>query len=122
MRLVLIGLVAGLFSALFGVGGGIVIVPVLTIVFGLPLVLAKGTSLAVIIPTAVAGTLRNRRTGLTALRPGVVVGLAGVASAVAASQLSLGLDPDLSAALFAVLLVVVAVRLAATARREEVLE
>jgi uncharacterized membrane protein YfcA len=110
--------VVGLLAGLFGVGGGIVIVPILTIVFGLPLVLAKGTSLAVIIPTAVAGTLRNRRTGLTALRPGVVVGLAGVASAVAASQVSLGLDPDLSAALFAVLLVVVAVRLAVTARAD----
>lgn len=117
--LVALGLAAGILAGLFGVGGGIVIVPVLTIVLGLPLVLAKGTSLAVIIPTALAGTLRNRRTGLTALRPGVVVGLAGVASAVAASQLSLGLDPDLSAALFAVLLVVVAVRLATTARRDE---
>ena len=114
--LIALGLAAGILAGLFGVGGGIVIVPVLTIVLGLPLVLAKGTSLAVIIPTAMAGTLRNRRAGLTALRPGIVVGLAGVASAVAASQLSLGLDPDLSAALFAVLLVVVAVRLAVTAR------
>ncbi len=120
--LVALGLAAGILAGLFGVGGGVIIVPVLTIAFGLPLVLAKGTSLAVIIPTATMGTLRNRRTGLTALRPGLVVGLAGVLSALAASQLSLGLDPDLSAALFAVLLVVVAIRLAVTARREGALE
>lgn len=114
--LVALGLAAGILAGLFGVGGGIIIVPALTIVFGLPLALAKGTSLAVIIPTAIMGTLRNRRTGLTALRPGAVVGLAGVVSAVVASQLSLDLDPELSASLFAALLVVVAVRLALSAR------
>jgi hypothetical protein len=114
--LIALGLAAGILAGLFGVGGGVVIVPVLTIAFGLSLVLAKGTSLAVIIPTAVVGTLRNQRSGLTDLRPGIVVGLAGVLSAIAASQLSLGLDPELSALLFAVLLVVVAVRLALTAR------
>jgi uncharacterized membrane protein YfcA len=117
--LIALGLAAGVLAGLFGVGGGIIIVPALTIAFGLPLVLAKGTSLLVIIPTAVVGTLRNRRTGLTALRPGVVVGLAGVVSALAASQLSLDLDPELSAALFAILLVVVAIRLALAARRDD---
>jgi uncharacterized membrane protein YfcA len=116
--LLVLGLAAGVLAGLLGVGGGIVIVPVLTLLFGLPLVLAKGTSLAVIVPTALVGTLRNRSAGLTALRPGLVVGLAGVATAVAASRLSLGLDPDLSAALFAALLVAVAVRLARTARRD----
>lgn len=115
--LVLLGAAAGVLAGLFGVGGGVIIVPVLTIVFGLPLVLAKGTSLAVILPTALMGTLRNRTSGLTALRPGVVVGLAGVVSAFAASQVSLGLDPHLSALLFAALLLVVAARLGWTARR-----
>jgi len=116
--LVVLGLAAGILAGLFGVGGGIIIVPALTIVFGLPLVLAKGTSLAVIIPTGVVGTLRNRKAGLTALKPGLLVGLAGVASALAASQLSLDLDPDLSALLFAALLVVVAIRLGLTARAD----
>lgn len=109
--LVALGLASGVLAGLLGVGGGIVIVPVLTIAFGVPHVLAKGTSLAVILPTAVMGTVRNRRSQLTALRPAAVVGLAGVGSALAASQLSLGLDPGVSQGLFAALLVVVAVRL-----------
>lgn len=117
--LVAVGLAAGVLAGLLGVGGGIVIVPALTIAFGLPLVLAKGTSLAVIVPTAVLGTVRNRSAGLTALRPGIVVGLAGVVTAAVASQLSLALDPHLSAVLFAALLLVVAVRLVATARTED---
>lgn len=119
VALMVLGLAAGVLAGLFGVGGGIIIVPALTLGLGLPLVLAKGTSLVVIIPTAIVGTLRNRRSGLTALRPGAVVGLAGVVSAVGASQLSLDLDPSVSALLFAALLVVVAVRLAVTARQAE---
>jgi uncharacterized membrane protein YfcA len=112
--LVLVGLASGLLAGLLGVGGGVIIVPVLTLAFGVPHVLAKGTSLAVILPTAVMGTLRNRRSQLTALRPAAIVGVAGVLSAFAASQVSLALDPALSRALFAVLLVVVAIRLART--------
>lgn len=105
------GLASGALAGLMGVGGGVIIVPLLTIVFGFPLVLAKGTSLAVIVPTAVVGTVRNARQGTTDVRAGIVVGAAGVITAAVASQVSIGLDPRLSAWLFAGMLVVVAVRL-----------
>jgi uncharacterized membrane protein YfcA len=114
LALVALGLASGILAGLLGVGGGIIIVPVLTLVFGLPHVLAKGTSLAVILPTAVIGTARNRQSRLTALRPAAVVGLAGIGSAYVASRLSIGLDPGLSQALFAGLVAVAAVRLART--------
>lgn len=117
--LVALGVAAGVLAGLLGLGGGIIIVPILTIAFGLPLVLAKGTSLAVIIPTAILGTVRNRTAGLTALRPAAAVGLAGVASAVGASRISLELDPTVSSLLFATLLVVVAVHLVVTVRAAE---
>jgi uncharacterized membrane protein YfcA len=112
--LVAVGLASGVLAGLLGVGGGILIVPLLTIAFGLPVAVAKGTSLLVIIPTAVMGTIRNRRTGLTALRPALVVGVAGIVTAALASQLSIGLDPELSAALFGGLLVLMAARLLRT--------
>jgi uncharacterized membrane protein YfcA len=112
LAMVLLGLGAGLLAGLFGVGGGIIMVPALTLLFGVPHVLAKGTSLAIIVPTAVMATVRNRRTGLTALRPAAAVGVAGVVSAALASQVSLGLDPAVARSLFAGLLVVSAGRLA----------
>ena len=115
--LVLVGLGSGILAGLLGVGGGILIVPALTIGFAAPLALAKGTSLAVIIPTAILGTFRNRRVGLTALRPAAVVGCAGIASALLASQISVDLDPELSSRLFAALLVLVAFRLFRVALR-----
>lgn len=115
--LVLLGLASGMLAGLLGVGGGIILVPVLSLLFGVPHVAAKGTSLAVILPTAVMGTIRNRHTELTALRPAAVVGVAGIVSALAATQLSVGLDPEVSRGVFAALLVVVAVRLGRTGWR-----
>ncbi len=54
----LAGLAAGAVAGLFGVGGGILMVPVLVLAFGRNQHLAQGTSLAAMIPLAVAGALR----------------------------------------------------------------
>lgn len=109
--LVLIGLAAGVVAGLLGVGGGVIVVPALTVLFGVPHVLAKGTSLVVIVPTAIVGTILNRRSGFTALRPALAVGVGGIVAAAAASQVALWLDPDVAQALFGVLMVVTAVHL-----------
>jgi hypothetical protein len=114
--LVAVGLLAGGLAGLLGVGGGIVMVPALVLVLAEPQVIAKGTSLAVIVPTALGGTISNLRAGSVDLRTGAAAGLAGVAAAYGASLLALELDPVLSAMLFALLLVAVAVRLLLAAR------
>jgi len=69
-----LGLVTGVLSGLFGIGGGIVVVPVLIAVFGASDLVAKGTSLLVIIPTAITGTVANVRAGMVDLRSGLVGG------------------------------------------------
>ena len=109
--LVLIGLITGILAGLLGVGGGIVMVPAMIVLFGIPAVVAKGTSLAVIVPTAVMGTWRNRTKHNTDLRIAAVVGVAGIVSAFAASQVSVGLSETTSNVLFAILLTAVAVRM-----------
>ncbi len=118
--LVAVGLLAGSLAGLLGVGGGIVMVPALVLVLAEPQVIAKGTSLAVIVPTAAAGTFSNLRAGLTDLRVAAAVGLGGVAAAYGASLLALRLDPILSAVLFALLLVAMAIRLLLAARGKPV--
>ena len=90
---------------------GIVMVPAMIVLFGIPAVVAKGTSLAVIVPTAVMGTWRNRTKHNTDLRVAAVVGVAGIVSAFGASQVSVGLSETTSNVLFALLLAVVAVRM-----------
>lgn len=111
---VVVGLLAGVSSGLLGVGGGIVVVPILTLLFGFPAVLAKGTSLACMVPTSVIGGARNLRSGHAELGPALLVGSAGVLTALGASRVSLGLDATVASGLFATLLLVVA---ATTARR-----
>jgi uncharacterized membrane protein YfcA len=120
--LVLVGVVAGTLAGLLGVGGGIVMVPAMILFFGIPAAVAKGTSLAVIIPTSVVGTSRNLRKGNCDLRVAMIVGVAGVVSAFAASKISVNLDEQLSNVLFAALLTIVAIRMFLTTRREALAE
>jgi uncharacterized protein len=87
VRLVAIGLLAGLFSALFGVGGGIVIVPLLILVLGFESRPATGTSLAAIGITALAGTILYAIEGEVQVAHAALVGLPAAAGAVAGTSL-----------------------------------
>lgn len=109
--LIVIGVVTGALAGLLGVGGGIVMVPVMIIGFGIPPVIAKGTSAAVIIPTAIMGTLRNRKKRNADLRAATIVGLAGIVTAMIGSVLADKMSDTLSNVLFALLLVAVSIRM-----------
>jgi uncharacterized membrane protein YfcA len=113
-----VGLVMGLASGLFGIGGGIIAVPLLVSLFAVSDLVAKGTSLLVSVPTSAVGTLSNRRAGLVDVRAGLVVGVAAAAASVPAVGLSLQLSPRLSGQLFAGLLVLVAASITFKAARE----
>lgn len=109
--LLVLGVVSGILAGLLGVGGGIIMVPAMVVLFHVPPTVARGTSLAVIVPTSIMGTWRNRANGNAELPTAVVVGLAGVVSAFVASQISVGMSETASNVLFALLLLVVAARM-----------
>jgi uncharacterized membrane protein YfcA len=109
--LLVLGAASGILAGLLGVGGGIIMVPAMVVLFGIPPAVAKGTSLAVIVPTSIIGTWRNRRNGNADIPIAVIVGLAGVVSAFVASQVSVGMSETTSNVLFALLLIAVAARL-----------
>lgn len=111
LALIAIGLVTGALAGLLGVGGGVVMVPAMIVLFGLSSVIAKGTSIAVIIPTSIMGTIRNRSRKNVDLSAALIVGCAGIPSAIAGGFISGLLSDTMSNVLFAILLVVVAVRL-----------
>ena len=106
-----VGLVMGMASGLFGVGGGIIAVPLMVSVLAVSDLVAKGTSLLVTVPTSAVGTWSNRRAGLVDVRTGLVVGAAAALTSVPAVGLSLQLPPRLSGQLFAAVLLLVAVQL-----------
>jgi uncharacterized membrane protein YfcA len=82
LKLVAIGLVAGLFSAVFGVGGGIVIVPLLILLLAFDGKVAAGTSLAAIGITALAGTILYAFEGHVDAAYAALVGLPAAAGAI----------------------------------------
>ena len=109
MRLVAIGVVAGFFSALFGVGGGIVIVPLLLLVMRFHPRTAMATSLAAIGLTALAGTTAYAFHGQVDPALAALVGLPAAAGAVAGAALQQRLAGRTLSLAFAALLVAIAV-------------
>jgi uncharacterized protein len=109
VRLVAIGLLAGLFSALFGVGGGIVAVPLLVLVAGFPERPATATSLGMIGITALAGTIAYAVLGYVEPGYAALVGLPAAVGATAGTALQQRLTARTLTYSFAGLLVVVGV-------------
>jgi uncharacterized protein len=112
-----VGLVMGIASGLFGIGGGVLLVPALISLFGAGDLVAKGTSLLVMLPTATMGTLTNLRGHVLDLRAGAIVGLAATAASFAGVALAFLVPPRLSGILFAALVLFSAVQLAIRAVR-----
>ncbi|HEY7603672.1 MAG TPA: sulfite exporter TauE/SafE family protein [Gaiellaceae bacterium] len=112
-----LGLVAGILAGLFGVGGGILFVPTLTLGLGLTQLHAEATSLLAIIPTVAAGTWRQRRYGNVRWRPAVVIGVAAIVGVEAGVVLAERLPEGVLERLFGALMIVVAAQIAWRARR-----
>lgn len=91
--LVGIGLVAGVLAGLVGVGGGVVVVPGLEIVLGAGDLLARGTSLAAMVPTALSGTVGNLRRGSAEVRVGLLAGTASAAASPLGAMLAAHMSP-----------------------------
>jgi len=114
---VVLGVVAGILSGLFGVGGGILFVPIL-VALGLTQVHAEASSLLAIIPTVIVGVWRQQRYGNVRWRPAAVLGVASIAAAAGGAQLALSLPEATLRRLFAVLMLLVAGQIAWRARRK----
>src|SRR6202165_6207201 len=79
---VVAGFGAGSMSGTMGVGGGLLFVPQIPVGFGLSQAVAQGTSLVVIIPTAIVGGITHLRNGNVLVRPALWMGGGGVVGAV----------------------------------------
>jgi hypothetical protein len=109
VRLVLIGLVAGFFSALFGVGGGVIIVPMLLVLCAWQARAATATSLAAIGITAVSGVIAYAVHGDVRVEYAALVGVPAALSVAGATALQQRLRTRTIELLFAAFLLGVAV-------------
>lgn len=117
LALVALGLITGVLAGLIGVGGGVIVVPVLMLAFGTSDLVAKGTSLLMMIPTAVSGTIGNVRTKNVDLRAAIVIGASACTTTALGAWIATLIDPTAGNILFAVYLVVIAVQMALKAVR-----
>ena len=117
-----IGLVSGFASGLAGIGGGVVIVPALVLLLGVPQHLAQGTALAVIVPTALMGTITHFRNRYVLIRGALVLGVAGMVGAQLGARLALSMEADRLRALFGVFLFVAGSRMIQRAWRSKATE
>ena len=85
---------------LVGVGGGSVIVPGMELAVGAGDLIARGTSLLVMIPTGIAGTVTNLRHRMVDLRVGLIVGASAAATAPAGRLVATLVSPSVGAILF----------------------
>jgi len=109
--LLALGLFAGSLAATLGVGGGIIFVPALVSFFSFTQLEAQGTSLAIIVPTAIVATIGHARAGRVIWKVALVAGTAGIVGAIGGSQLAYQLDEEVLRKVFAVVLVILAVRM-----------
>ncbi|MGH3133291.1 MAG: sulfite exporter TauE/SafE family protein [Gaiellaceae bacterium] len=113
-----LGLLAGTLAGLFGVGGGILFVPML-VALGLGQIEAQATSLLAILPTVAAGAWNQRRYGNLRIGTAAVVGAGSIAGVLIGAWIATSLPEATLRRLFAVLLFVVAAQLALRARRRQ---
>lgn len=106
-----IGFLGGICSGLFGVGGGIIFVPLMVMALGFDIHLAVGTSLAIILPTAGAALFRHYQAGQVDWKIALFIAILAIAGSWLGASLSLKLPVPVLRRLFALLMIVAAAKM-----------
>src|SRR5690606_7771691 len=88
----LLGVVLGLLGGLFGIGGGLIAIPALGVLFAVEQQMAQGTALVMVVANVALARWRYHQRQPIAWRQGLALGLSGLLSAWLASLLALQLD------------------------------
>ena len=97
---------AGLLGSLVGLGGGVLIVPILTLIFGLPIYFAIGASIISVIATSTGAAAAYVRDHMTNMRLGMFLEIATTTGAICGAFLAGMLAPELLSVIFGIILLV----------------
>lgn len=107
--LILIGLLAGILSGLVGVGGGIIMVPLLVLFFSLSQHEAQGTSLAVLsIPVTALAAFNYYKEGQLNIKFALIIAVFFIVGSFFGSKLAIGIDQKVLKKIFAIVLIIIA--------------
>ena len=116
--LLALGVAMGISAGLFGIGGGVIVIPVLMLFFGQSDLVAKSISLLAMAPGAISGSISHLRHKSTTLRDGAWVAAGSLLTTPLGAVIAFLLSPRLAALLFGLLMFVVATNLIAGAWRQ----
>ncbi len=110
--LIAIGLIAGIFSGIVGLGGGIIIIPALIYLLGLTQKEAQGTSLALMLPPiGLLAAINYYKAGAINLKYALVIALAFLIGGYLGSKIALGLSDQTLKKIFAFALLILGFRM-----------
>lgn len=110
--LIFIGLIAGILSGFFGIGGGVIIVPALIYICGFSQLKAQGTSLAILLPpVGILAFIQYYKRGNVDIRAGMIIAIALVLGSVIGSRFVQNISPNILRKGFAVFMVVISVKM-----------
>ena len=107
----LISFIAGIFSGLLGIGGGLILVPLFHYILKMNMHQAVGTSLAIIVPTALIGAFRHASGNLVDWRIFVFSALFAIVGGFIGAGISMNLDVVMLRKIFAVFLLLIAAKM-----------
>lgn len=108
--ILIVGIVAGIMSGLFGIGGGIIMVPSLIAIFGMGMLNANATSLAaMLLPVAVLGVVAYYKAGYINIRNALWISLGLLTGSFFGAELAVSVDVKVLSKLYAAFLLYVAV-------------
>ena len=109
LSLVLIGILAGILSGLVGVGGGVIMVPLLVLLLGFSQHQAQGTSLAVlVVPVTAVAVYNYYKEGFIDWRYAAIIAVFFVIGGYFGSKIAIGLDQRMLKKIFGVILLLIA--------------
>jgi len=109
LSLVIIGILAGILSGLVGIGGGIIMVPMLVVFLGLSQHQAQGTSLAVlVVPVTAIAVYNYYKEGYIDIKYAAIIALFFVIGGYFGSKLAIGIDQKMLKKIFGVVLLLIA--------------
>ena len=108
----MIGLLAGYFSGLVGIGGGVIIVPALVLLYGISQPLSQGTTLAMLLPPiGIMAVLAYHEKGLVDWKIAGLLCLGFLIGSPLGAKLAVGLQPEILKKIFAVSLMLISLKM-----------
>ncbi|HQW84367.1 MAG TPA: sulfite exporter TauE/SafE family protein [Ferruginibacter sp.] len=110
--LLILGIIAGYFSGLIGIGGGVIIVPALIILFGFSQHMAQGTTLALLIPPiGILAVMDYYKKGYVDVKDAIFICAGFVIGGYLGGRMSLGLSEAVLRKVFSLILIIIGVRM-----------